>query len=270
MPTVRRVSSRYAERSVSPENRESVRPDERPARSPAPRRRQAAQAAQAQHRRQMQRVPQREPEQDEKKSAPLLLRLLSWLGIILLFFVLGYLGTSWVMDFLSRKLLLKPENRIENQEDLTDYEEAENERVSREALSSGSNVQQISLNLYHVKNDALAETRKNFVSRTREDNIRDAVEEVLSLSGVPNAAKIKLLHVFRNGGTAFLDMPGQFASALDTMGQRKSQLLLTGLVRTLQENFSPITQIRFLVDSKAPKSGGTVNLAATWKMPKKS
>ena len=193
--------------------------------------------------------------------------MLSWLGIILLCFVLGYLGTSWIMDFLNKKLLLKPENRIENQEDFTEYQESEREQSMQETMSSGGNVQQVSLSLYHVKNDTIAETRKNFISRTREDNIRDAVEEVLSLSG---AHKIKLLHVFRNGDTAFLDMPGQFASTLSSMGKRKSLLLLTGLVRTLQENFSPITQIRFLIDSKPPKSGGDVNLAAPWKMPKKS
>jgi hypothetical protein len=171
------------------------------------------------------------------------------------------------MDFLNKKLLLKPENRIETQEDLTEFQEAENERTTQEMMSSGSDVQQISLNLYHVQGDTIAETRKNFVSRTKEDNIREAVEEILSLSGAP---KLKLLHVFRNDDTAFLDMPGQFASAISTMGKRKSLLLLTGLVRTLQENFSPITQIRFLIDSKAPKSGGEVNLAAPWKMPKKS
>lgn len=171
------------------------------------------------------------------------------------------------MDFLNKKLLLKPENRIETQEDLTEFQEAESERTSQERMSSGSDVQQVSLNLYHVQGDTIAETRKNFVSRTKEDNIREAVEEILSLSGAP---KMKLLHVFRNDDTAFLDMPGQFASAISTMGKRKSLLLLTGLVRTLQENFSPITQIRFLIDSKAPKSGGEVNLAAPWKMPKKS
>ena len=268
MPQVRRVSSRYAERSVSPENRESLSPEEQLVRPAAPRRRQAAQTQLHAHHR---RPPvQREPEQEERKSAPLLLRILSWLGLILLCFVLGYLGTSWMMEFLNRKLLLKPENRIENQEDLTEYQDAENERTSREALSTGSNIPQVSLNLHHINGDSIAETRKNFVSRTREDNIREAVEEVLTLSGVPNSAKIKLLHVFRTGNTAFLDMPGQFVSAIDSMGQRKSQLLMTGLVRTLQENFSPLTQIRFLIDSKAPKSGGTVNLAATWKMPRKS
>ena len=174
------------------------------------------------------------------------------------------------MDFLNKKLLLKPENRIENQEDLSDFQESETDKEAARLLTPGGDIQQVSLNLYHVRNDTIAETRKNFVSRTREDNIRDAVEEILTLSEVPNVNRIKLLHVFRSEDTAFLDMTGQFALSIEAMGQRKSLLLLTGLVRTLQENFSPVTQIRFLIDSKAPKSDGEVNLAAPWKMPRKA
>ena len=260
MPTVRKISSTLDDKEPS---RRTV-----PQRHTVPRRRQAQQQL-LQQRKAAAKSRPREPEQ-EKESTPLLLKLLSWLGIILLCFVIGYMGTSWLMEFLNKKLLLKPENRIENQEDLTEFQEAEAEKTSRMLLDSGADIQQISLNLHHVKDDSIGEIRKNFVSSTREDNIRSAVEEVLELSEVPNANKIKLLHVFRNGDTAFLDMPGQFASALDDMGERKSQLLLTGLVRTLQENFAPVKQIRFLIDSKAPKSGGTVNLAAVWKMPPKS
>lgn len=169
---------------------------------------------------------------------------------------------------MSRKLLLKPENRIENQEDLSDYEESEQNRGPNS--STGENIQQVSLNLYHVRNDTIAEARRNFIARTTEDNIRDAVNEILSMSEIPNANNIRLLHVFRNADTVFLDMSGQFVSALNSIGQRKSLLLLTGFVRTLQENFSPITQIRFLIDSKPPSSGGTVDLSVPWKMPSRS
>ena len=236
------------------------------------RRRQVQQAQQAAMKRQMQaQRPKPHPEYDENsKSTPLLLKILSWLGVILLCFVLGYLGTSWFVELLNKKLLLKPENRIENQEDLSNFEAVEQERVTQQAINAGESIKQVSLNIYHVQNDTIAETRQNFISRTTEDNIRDAVNSVISLSGISGADRIKLLHVFRNSDTAFLDMSGQFASALESAGQRKSLLLLTSIVRTLQENFSPITQIRFLVDSKTPKSGGVVDLSAPWKMPKKS
>ena len=242
---------------------------------PAPnRRRQAQQAiaeAEARKRHLQQRKPRPvPPNYDEGKPTPLLLRILSLLGVILLCFVLGYIGTSWVVDFLNKKLFLKPENRIESQEDLSRFEEAERDKAARNALMYGTDVQQVSLNIYHVKDDAIAEIRRNFLVQAREDNMRDAVNEILSLSGVPNADRIRLLHVFRNEETAFLDMPGQFASALNAIGKQKSLLLITSIVRTMQENFPPVSEVRFLLDSKSPGSGGIVDLSSVWKLPKKS
>ena len=215
-------------------------------------------------RRQPVRAPRARP---EEKRTPLLLRILSWLSILLLFFVLGYLGTSWVVNILDRKLLLKPDDRVENQEDLSQLQE--NQRT-RAANNPAPGTPQISLNLYHVMNDSIAQTTRNFSQKTTEDNISDAINAIITLSGLPNSEKIKLLHVFRNADTAFLDMSGQFASSLASAGKRKSLLLLTGIVRTMTENFSPITQIKFLIDSKTPaaKSAGDVDLGVAWKMPK--
>lgn len=238
------------------------------------RRRQAQQAmAEAEARRRILQHKKPRPlpqDYDEEKPTPLLLRILSLLGVILLCFVLGYLGTSWVVDFLNKKLFLKPENRIENQEDLSRFEESEREQAARKALMSGADVQQVSINIYHVKDDTIAEVRRNFLVQTREDNMRDAVNEIISLSGVPNADRIRLLHVFRNEDTAFLDMPGQFASSLNVIGKQKSLLLITSIVRTLQENFSPVSEVRFLLDSKSPGNGGIVDLSSVWKLPQKS
>ena len=265
MPTVRRSGSTSGELN----ERDSSSIHSR-GRVPAPRRRQLQQAAMASRKAPQRQKPVQRIEVDDDKPTPLLLKILSWLGIILLCFVLGYLGTSWFVDFLNKKLLLKPENRIENQEDLTQFNASEQERIAQEAINSSENARQISLNLYHVQNDTIAETRQNFIQRTEEDNLRDAVNAVISLSGMPGAEKIKLLHVFRMSETAFLDMSGQFASSIESAGQRKSLLLLTSIVRTVQENFSPLSQVRFLIDSKPPKSGGTVDLSAPWKMPKKS
>ena len=126
---------------------------------PIPNRRRQAQQAMAEaeaRKRQAQRQrprPMPEDLEDEERPTPLLLRILSLLGVVLLCFVLGYLGTSWVVDFLNKKLFLKPENRIENQEDLSNFEESEQERSTRKILREGGSVQQVSLSLYHVKDD---------------------------------------------------------------------------------------------------------------------
>ena len=222
----------------------------------------------------IERRPKR-PRRDQRpvsrrKDTPLMLRVLSWLGVILLCFVAGYLGTSWVMDALNEKLLLKPENRVENQSDLAKLNAAV-ERDREEAAARSGNVQQISLKLYSVKDGRIAEpVRKSFVSRLKEDNMAEAVKSVLALSGVPGADKISVLHVFRSAETAYLDLSSAFVSALASMGQRESLLLLTAIVRTMEENFQPVVQVRFLIDSKSPSPGGPVDLTVVWKMPSRS
>lgn len=222
----------------------------------------------------IERRPKR-PRRDQRpvsrrKDTPLMLRVLSWLGVILLCFVAGYLGTSWLMDALNEKLLLKPENRIENQSDLAKLNEAV-EREREAAAARSGNVQQISLKLYSVKNGRIAEpVRKSFVSRLKEDNMAEAVKSVLVLSGVPGVDKISVLHVFRSAETAYLDLSAAFVSALASMGQREGLLLLTAIVRTLEENFQPGVQVRFLIDSRSPSPGGPVDLTVVWKMPSRS
>lgn len=202
----------------------------------------------------------------KKKSTPLLLRFLSWTGVILMCFVLGYLGMSWLVNsFLNKQSFLK-ENIVENQADLV----AMNEAKSGGAVSGGDNVRKKDISLYYVKGDTIAAEKRSFVVRTQEDNIRDAVKAVFSMSGMPDVDNIKVLHVFRNAETAFLDLSSSFSASLSSMGQRQSLLLLTGLVRTMQENFSPIVQVRFLIDSKSPAPGGPIDLTVPWKMPSHS
>ena len=60
-----------------------------------------------------------------RERPPFLLRFFSWIGIILLCFVAGYLGTSWMVRSLNTRSLLKPENRVENGEDLKALTESE-------------------------------------------------------------------------------------------------------------------------------------------------
>ena len=213
--------------------------------------------------------PRRRRELAQRKSGtPLLLRFLSWTGVILLCFVLGYLGMSWLVNnFLSKQSFLKPENVVESQAELSAMNEAE--RV-KSASGGGDNVQKTDINLYYVRDGRVMETQRSFIAGVQEDCIRDAVSAILSMSSVPDAGKIEVLHVFRNAETAFLDLSPSFESALASMGQKQSLLLLTGLVRTIQENFSPVVQVRFLIGSKTPSVGGPVDLTVPWKMPSNS
>ena len=202
-----------------------------------------------------------------RERPPLLLRLLSWLGIILLCFVAGYLGTSWMMRSLNTRSLLKPENRVENGEDLKNLMESEKAKAA--LAGARGDLQKLNLKLYYLKDGGLAEETRSFLTRTQEDNVKDAVHTLLSLSGFEGVeAGVRVLHVFRSADTVFLDFSGSFAAALSKLGQRNSQFLVTGIVRTMQDNFPPVVKVRFLLDGAVSSSGAPIDLTVPWQLPR--
>ncbi len=208
---------------------------------------------------------------EKRRKAPLLLRVLSWSGVILLCFVGGYAGTSWMMSFLNKSILLKPDNRIESSQDLKVLNEKKAANVEMPQLSTDkkTGLKQVGLTLYHPGNGKLLEYPYKAVAGVQEDNINDAVLKLLSLSGPGVADKqISIRHVFRKGDTVYLDFSDSFAVALSALGQKGSALLITGIVRTMRDNFQPIEKVRFLINSKVTSSGAPVDLTAIWQLPK--
>ena len=215
----------------------------------------------------------RDSRSPERERPPFLLRFFSWIGIILLCFVAGYLGTSWMVRSLNTRSLLKPENRVENGEDLKALTESEKEKEKEKAKAALSGVrgdiQQVSLRLYFLKNGGLAEDVRPFLARPQEDNIRDAVQTLLAMSGIEGAeSNVRVLHVFRSADTVYLDCSRGFAAALSKLGQRNSQFLVTGIVRTMQDNFPPIVKVRFLIDGAVSSGGAPIDLTVPWQLPR--
>ena len=104
---------------------------------------------------------------------------------------------------------------------------------------------------------------------SKEDNVKDAVHTLLSLSGFEGVeAGVRVLHVFRSADTVFLDFSGNFAAALSKLGQRNSQFLVTGIVRTMQDNFPPVVKVRFLLDGAVSSSGAPIDLTVPWQLPR--
>ncbi|MDR1740303.1 MAG: GerMN domain-containing protein [Synergistaceae bacterium] len=194
-----------------------------------------------------------------KEKAPIMFRVLVWCGVIMLCFVGGYVGTSFMLDrFMNRQSLL----------------DADSVKASAAKASASDDYAPVlgdmkaqKVTLFYPKNDALMEEKADFIAVTREDSIQDAVTKLLSLCGM-FGGDVTLRHVFRNVDTVYLDFYGPFVAGLADAGERASALFITGIVRTMMENFSPITKVRFLVDSKLVTAGAPVDLAATWQLPK--
>ncbi|MDR2137549.1 MAG: GerMN domain-containing protein, partial [Synergistaceae bacterium] len=181
------------------------------------------------------------PKREKKTKAPLLLRMLAWCGVILLCFVAGYLGASSMLTWLDKPL---------------NEEEAGSGGTERGGRSPSLadvklDMQKTSLSLFYPQKGVLLDRKAEIISSTFEDNIQEAVHKLISLSDLFGqfAKDVYVKHVFRNVDVVYLDFAGPFVSALNAAGAESSTLFITGLVRTMRDNFHPVTKVRFLVDS---------------------
>jgi len=188
------------------------------------------------------------PKRDKKRpKPPFLLRFMAWCGVILFCFVVGYVGTDYMVEKLG---LNRPLSGIDAP-------------LITEELTTGmlgSEMQRATFSVFYPRDGELVSENVDVVSRTFEDNIREVVLRILRLSGVE---AVDVLHVFRDIETVYLDLSSPFLSILNELGERTGRLLINGIVRTMNENFS-LTRIRFLVDSRVVNSGAPVDLATVW------
>jgi hypothetical protein len=194
-----------------------------------------------------------------KPKPPILLRVLTWCGVILLCFVGGYIGTSYMLKWLEKPIFYKPEGGVQ----------AENRGgvllSSDSAADLKLDMQKIVLSLSYHKEGSRVEEKVEVIAHTQEDNIREAVLRLLTRSGL-FSGEVDVQHVFRNVDMVYLDFSNAFLSALNAAGEEASTLFITDVVYTMRDNFSPITKVRFLVNSQIVNTGSPVDLTAVWQL----
>jgi hypothetical protein len=195
-----------------------------------------------------------------RNKAPLLLRVLSWCGVILFCFVMGYLGATYMLKLLGEQWLLKPAGVNPSPQELEIL-------LSTDQTAEGfRDMQKRTLSLFYPVEGVLTEEKTEIIAGTFEDDIRDVVRRLVDRSKLFDGGDVRVTHVFRDVDLVYLDFSGPFAAALSTAGEKTSTLFITGIVRTVRDGFS-IVKVRFLLDSKVSSDGAPVNLTATWQMP---
>ena len=204
----------------------------------------------------------RRPSVEETKKAPMFFRIIAWAGVILFCFVAGYVGTSLALRMLNRKDILVRPDVAENREGATEVVARENGEIRLSARKMG-------FVLYYPKEGAIASEKMELLSGIMDDDIRQVVEKIIGLLPAKFPASVKVLHTFRAGNTLYLDFPSSFVASLASQGAEESTLFITGIIRTMTENFPPVVKVRFLVNGQVPdgKRDAPVDLSVPWQLP---
>ena len=200
-----------------------------------------------------------EEEEDDSKKAPLLVRIFAWIALLAIFFVCGYLGANYFFNWADKKGGPRIGNVVGNG--------TEAARVSVGANSSNGSGN-VKYNLYIPDGTTFTEREIEIKKGMIEEDIEkvasvyiDGLKEMKMLDN-----KVGVINVFRSGDWLYLDMTGAFSSSLKTLGKDKAAIVITGLVRTMKDNFPPIKKVKFYIDGKESGEKTPADLTRPWEI----
>ncbi|MDR1885517.1 MAG: GerMN domain-containing protein [Synergistaceae bacterium] len=199
---------------------------------------------------------------EPRRKAPLLFRLLAWASLIVIFFAAGYGLTSLAFKWLDgRGGQRTPGNLVSTPQ------EAQNLMTgSRSPDATAPPETSVTVSISVPEGDRFVTRRIRCAPGLREDTIKqtlssymDAVKEGKMLD--PSAQN---LNIFLSGEWLYLNMNKSFLDSLKALGADESRKLLTGLVKTMSDNFAPVSRVKFYVDGKEVLDKTPVDLTMPW------
>jgi hypothetical protein len=205
-------------------------------------------------------IPRRSRDEETPK-AKLPYRIIAWVSVIALCFAAGYGVTSLVLRYLDKRGVVTEEGVVSSGSDAARLL-AESGSVG---ISNGS-VQRVAIRLFVPEGDAFKVQTLEVVPGVFEDDAKRALEALFAQLRNRNSLKedVQVLHLFRSGETAYVDVNSPFVASLETASPEQRLLLVTGIVRTLSENFSPLSRVRFLINGRDPVEKTPIDFTVAW------
>lgn len=197
------------------------------------------------------------------KKAPLLFRLIAWIALLLLFFGGGYGAMSVVFKWMDGGGVKSPANLAATQQEVADMmamaKSADAEAVARNVvtctLSIPDNGTFVSRQIQcsaGLREDTMKQTIAAFLDAVKENSMMDSAAQNLNL--------------FQSGDQLYLNMNQKFFDSLKKQGKDGSRFIITGIVRTMSNNFSPINKVKFYIEGKEAGDKKVVDLSSAWSL----
>jgi hypothetical protein len=201
-------------------------------------------------------------EEDEPiKKAPLAFRVLAWVSLILIFFAVGYGATSLVFKWIDGGGRKSPTNLASSQEDARDMLARARSADEAAALSSV-----VTCTISIPEGNSFVSRQIQCSAGLREDTMKQALAAYMDAVKESNMLEstTQNLNLFQSGDWLYLNMNAKFLDSLNKLGAERSRFLITGMVKTMTDNFAPVSKIKFYIDGKEARDKKPVDLTAAW------
>jgi flagellar basal body-associated protein FliL len=215
-----------------------------------------------------------EEEGEAPNRAPLVFRLLAWTSLIVIFFAVGYGATSLAFKWLDKKAYESgaartPENLADTPEEAQNLLSRTPARgdapVSADLTAQGGDAY-VTVTISIPDGNSFKTRQIRCSGALREDTIKQTLAAYMDVmkEGQILSAKAQELNIFQSGEWLYLNMSGDFLESIKTLGAENSRLMLTGLVKTMSDNFPPVNKIKFYIDGKEVRDKKPVDLTSPW------
>lgn len=184
-----------------------------------------------------------EEEEDEGRKAPKIVRIFAWIALLVILFALGYLGANYFFNMADRRGQ-RVGNVFGSSSDVTQAASSD----SQAPAASGT----AAYDVYVPDGGKLTKRSIDIQKGLVEDDITKVASVFIDSLKETNALAndVSVNNVFRNGDCLYLDMSPSFQSSVKKLGADAGKLVVTGLVKTMKENFDPVTKIKFYINGK--------------------
>ena len=221
-------------------------------------------------------------EEDEVPNrAPLVFRLLAWTSLVVIFFAVGYGATSLAFRWLDNRADSSGENRIPPNV-VSTPRQTENLLGQSVQAPSGSGTEgtgnsadiaspqeqgaYVTVTISIPDGNTFKTRQIRCSGALREDTMKQTLAAYMDAmkEGQMLSAGAQDLNLFQSGDWLYLNMNGGFLESIKANGADKSRMMLTGMVKTMADNFAPINKIKFYVDGKEVRDKKPLDLTAPW------
>ncbi|MCF7936584.1 MAG: GerMN domain-containing protein [Synergistales bacterium] len=197
------------------------------------------------------------------RKAPLPFRLLAWASILIVFFGVGYVVAGFVMGWLdsgSKDL----GGTVESRQEAAAMLEGDGQGTDRKRKKA--------YRIFPLGDSGLSPREVSVVPGIYENDLRHVLNELFEQLRVQSESldPVRILHVFKTGDTLYIDLSSGFLSALSQLSRKRGQLFMTGLVRTVVDNFPPVRKVRILVNGKRVGDNAPLRLDVAWTLAPRS
>ncbi|MDR1915691.1 MAG: GerMN domain-containing protein [Synergistaceae bacterium] len=207
-----------------------------------------------------------EEDDESPEKANIFFRLIAWVSLVAIFFAVGYGVTSLVFKWMdNRGEGRTPSNLVRTPEEAQDLLSQQISVARSEDVTPESD--SFMLVTISIPDGSSFLTRQiRCPAGLREDAMK------LTLSAYMDAMKesqmlgsgAQSLNIFQSGDWLYLNMNKDFLDSIKSLGSDKSRLLLTGMVKTMSDNFAPVNKIKFYIEGEEVRDKRPVDLTMPW------